>query len=156
MNGRSDPATYMVQQVAQAVENNNVKSRFKIALAWGSKTDLDGWLVCESLAKTGRGVQTTQKIGYSNPKTSCGHTKLDFDANASPGAASMNPVENFTMSDKTPSEYTFYVNNYSTREGNSKTGGASATIPFTVVVNLDGEVTTYEDTWDTRQRSDNP
>jgi hypothetical protein len=40
----SDPATYMVRQVAQAVENNNVKSRFKIALAWNSKTDLDAWV----------------------------------------------------------------------------------------------------------------
>jgi len=34
MNSRSDPGTYMVRQVAKAIEDHSVISKFKVSLAW--------------------------------------------------------------------------------------------------------------------------
>lgn len=140
MNTRTDPSTYMVQQVADQIEKHGVKSRFKIALAWNNKTDLDAWVTIEHTN------MKQEKIGYNNTASKDGFTKLDFDANA--GSPTSNPVENITLSDRKPGKYNFYVNNYHTR-GNEKE------IPFTVVINLDGEITTVEKEWDTVIRSDN-
>ena len=139
MNSRTDPCTYMVQQVADKVEKHGVTSRFKVALAWESTTDLDAWVV---IAGTG------DRIGYSNLVSRDGNTRLDFDANA--GNPTTQPVENFSLSDKGPGVYLFYVNNYCTR-GNPKDNS----IDFTVVVNLDGEVSTIKDSWDAFKRGEN-
>ena len=143
MNTRTDPSTYMVQQVADQIEKHGVKSRFKIALAWNNKTDLDAWVTIDHGDML---VNIQEIIGYNNTTSKDGFTKLDFDANA--GSPTSNPVENITLSDRKPGKYNFYVNNFHTR-GNEKE------IPFTVVINLDGEITTVEKVWDTAIRSDN-
>ena len=145
MNSRTDPCTYMVQQVADKVEKHGVTSRFKVALAWESTTDLDAWVVIAGANET---------IGYSNLVSRDGNTRLDFDANA--GNPTTKPVENFSLSDKRPGVYHFYVNNYCTR-GNprSQSNPNHMSIDFTVVVNLDGEISTINDSWDVIKRGEN-
>ena len=145
MNSRTDPCTYMVQQVAYKVEKHGVTSRFKVALAWESTTDLDAWVVIE---------ETNENVGYSNLVSRDGNTRLDFDANA--GNPTTQPVENFSLSDKKPGIYHFYVNNYHTR-GNpkSQSNPNHEAIDFTVVVNLDGEISTINDSWDVIKRGEN-
>ena len=129
----------MVQQVADKVERHGVTSRFKVALAWESTTDLDAWVVVE---------ETGEAVGYSNLASRDGNTRLDFDANAC--RPTKQPVENFSLGDKEPGSYSFYVNNYATR-GDPR----DKTIDFTVVVNLDGEVSTFADSWDVKKRGEN-
>ena len=143
MNSRTDPTTYMVQQVADKVERHGVTSRFKVALAWESTTD--AWVVIN---------ETGEALGYSNMVSRDRNTRLDFDANA--GNPTTRPVENFTLSDKSPGTYHFYVNNYHTR-GNpkSQSNPNHTSIDFTVVVNLDGEVSTIADSWDVVKRGEN-
>lgn len=125
MNSRSDPETYMVQQVSREIQRHSVKSRYKVSLAWSVRDDLDLWV------KTERG----EMIGYSHKKSRDGHTKLDFDANA--GNTSTSPVENITLSDQNPGKYKIYVNNYASRTPTDTS--------FTVVVNLDGYEQVFED-----------
>ena len=128
MNSRSDPATYMVQQISQAVEKHAVKSRYKVSLAWSTTDDLDLWV------RTSNG----ESIGFSNKMSKDRETRLDFDANA--GNPSTNPVENISLSDKKPGSYVIYVNNYSFRCGKHD-------IPFTVIVSMDGYDKSFTGVW---------
>ena len=127
MNSRSDPSTYMVQQISQAVEKHAIKSRYKVSLAWSTTDDLDLWV------HTDKG----ENIGFSNKQSRDCETRLDFDANA--GSASTSPVENITLSDKKPGSYVVYVNNYTFR--------AMRDIPFMVIVSVDGYDQTFTGTW---------
>jgi len=136
MNSRSDPGSYMVRQVASAIESHSVISKFKVSLAWENPSDLDLWV------RTGHG----ESIGYSNKKSRNGKVKLDFDANA--GATVKNPVENITLDETSPGIYKIFVNNFSSR-------GSATIIPFTLVVNLNGEITTFESEWDRAKMKDN-
>lgn len=136
MDKRTDPATYMVRQIAEALEKHNVSSRFTAALAWGSKADLDIWVYVHA---------TGTWISYKTKKGKNG-TCLDFDAQAgAPFVAK--PVENVTFSDTVPGKYSVYVNCYTPR-------GPHET-EFTVIVNLDGKMTSYEDKWDAGIRGSN-
>jgi len=131
MNSRSDPDSYMVMQVSRAIHQNAVTSRFNVSLAWQSTTDLDLWV------RTPYG----EKISHSNPKSKDEKTFLNFDANSSLDNATMNPVENITISDEICGTYDVYVNNFCTRN-------KEKLVPFTIVVSIDGELETYEGVWD--------
>ena len=139
MNSRTDPCTYMVQQVAEKVEKHGITSRFKVSLAWNTTTDLDAWIEI---------VGTNEWIGYSNLDSLDKNTRLDFDANASDPTTQ--PVENFSLSERRPGTYRLYVNNYYTR-GLSRDNY----IDFTVVINLDGEVNIIKDSWDVIKQGEN-
>ncbi len=132
MNARSDPSTYMVRQVAHEIQRHAVKSRFKVSLAWEDKSDLDLWVVARPRGR----IQST--IGYSNKRSTDGKICLDFDANA--GTATDKPVENITFSDTYPCTYEIYVNNYAIRTH-------TKTIPFTLVIDLDGDVESITGDW---------
>ena len=136
MNSRSDPGTYMVRQVAKAIEDHSVISKFKVSLAWENPSDLDLWV------RTGTG----ESIGFCNKRSRNGKVILDFDANA--GSISKNPVENITLDETRPGIYKVFVNNYNSR-------GKATIIPFTVVVNLDGEISTFESEWNRSKMADN-
>lgn len=127
MNSRSDPSTYMVQQISQAVQKHAIKSRYKVSLAWSTTDDLDLWV------RTSSG----ENIGFSNKQSRDRETRLDFDANA--GSPSENPVENITLSDKKPGSYTVFVNNYCFR--------GKRDIPFTVIVSIDGYDQSFTGVW---------
>lgn len=53
------------------------------------------------------------------------------------------------FSSQNPGKYTFKVNNY-------RTGDGEQGIPFTVIVNLAGDIQTFQDGWDCRVRGSNP
>jgi len=90
--------------------------------------------------------KSCESIGFSNKRSRNGKVKLDFDANA--GTIRKSPVENITLDETTPGIYKVFVNNYNSR------GGATI-IPFTLVVNLDGEISTFESEWNRSKMADN-
>lgn len=132
MNSRSDPESYMVMQVSRAVHTHSILARFTVSLAWQSMSDLDLWV------RTSKG----EKISHSSTKSKDGHTYINFDANAHEADSSMSPVESITLSDKYPDSYDIYVNNFQSRRGDK-------IIPFTIVVNIDGELETHDHVWKT-------
>merc|ERR1712232_1137003 len=137
MNERSDPNSYMVRQVAMRNNEHNVASPFTVSLSWSTRSDLDGHLKI---------LNTGEHIYYSNKKSrGLGETYLNFDANA--GTPTTEPVETFTLSSKTPGRYEFYVNNYCTR--------GERRVNFTVVENINGQITTHEGEWNGNCRNDN-
>lgn len=133
MNTRSDPQTYMVMQVAKEIERHAVSSKFKVSLAWNDLSDLDLWVTIKS---------TGEMIGYSNKKSRDRKTILDFDANA--GFATMNAVENMTLSEDKPDSYAVFVNNYSSRTKKSS-------IEYTLVIDMDGEIETLQGACDSKR-----
>lgn len=137
MNARSDPNSYMVQQIASKNLEKSVNAPFVVSLSWESRTDLDGHILTDS-----------EHIFYGNRRSKDGQVYLNFDANGG-GPPTKQPVETFTLSSQHPRKYTFAVNNYCTRDGDKA-------IPFTVLVNLAGETQTFRDGWDCRVRCDNP
>jgi len=136
MNSRSNPESYMVRQVAKAIEDKHVVAKFKVSLAWNDNTDLDLWV------KTDKG----EKIGFSNLTSIDRMTRLDFDANA--GSPTKEAVENITMNHTRPGVYEVYVNNYNSRTKNKA-------IPYTLITNLMGEIEVFEGSWDHQREGDN-
>ncbi len=136
MNSRSDPDTYMVQQVARALETHSIQSRFTVSLAWSSTSDLDLWI------KTPNG----EIINHVNRESKTCNTKLDFDANSQTEECMENPVENITLDWENFGKYDVYVNNFQSRNG-------EICIPFIVVVSLDGEREVFESSWATKKKS---
>lgn len=138
MNDRSDPSYYMVRAVARTNLKRSVVSPFIVSLAWKDRADLDAHIFTEN----------SEHIYYGNRHSCEGQTFLNFDAN---GAASPteDPVETISLSSIAPGKYSFLVNNYRNH------GGADA-VPFTVIVNLNGEISKYQDGWDCRIRGENP
>lgn len=137
MNERSDPNSYMVQQVAKRNMEKSVNAPFIVSLSWGSTSDLDGRI---------KMVHTRETISYRNKRSDDRQTYLNFDANA--GQPTKEPVETFTMSSESPGKYIFMVNNYCTRDNED-------IIPFTVILNLNGKIQVFEHSWDCRIRGDN-
>lgn len=130
MNSRSDPDTYMVQQVARALEQNSVRSRYTVSLAWSSASDLDLWV------KTPGG----EIVNHTNRESKTCGTRLDFDANAQDDDCMENPVENITLDHEKSGVYGVYVNNFRSRNGETH-------IPFMIIVTLDGEREIFENSW---------
>eukprot|EP00592_Proboscia_alata_P022708 CAMPEP_0194408294 /NCGR_PEP_ID=MMETSP0176-20130528/6219_1 /TAXON_ID=216777 /ORGANISM="Proboscia alata, Strain PI-D3" /LENGTH=772 /DNA_ID=CAMNT_0039208343 /DNA_START=45 /DNA_END=2366 /DNA_ORIENTATION=+ len=137
MNERTDPNSYMIQQVAKRNIEKSVNAPFIVSLSWGSASDLDGRI---------KMVHTGETISYHEMRSHDGQTYLNFDANAS--CPTKEPVETFTLSSKSPGKYIFMVNNYHTR-------GNEDIIPFAVILNLNGEIQVFEDSWDCRIRGNN-
>ena len=135
MNSRSDPDMYMVQQVARALEEHSVRSKFTVSLAWSSTSDLDLWV------KTPSG----EIVNHTNRESKTCGTKLDFDANAHQEDCMENPVENVTLDCDKSGTYGVYVNNFQARNGETH-------IPFTVVVNLDGDREIFESSWFSKKK----
>jgi hypothetical protein len=138
MNARSSPDTYLVKRVAAQNAACGVKSRFKVSLTWNSTTDMDLCVV------TDKG----EKINFEIPGSKHGDVRMDYDANRLGLTATSDAVENLTLSDQTPGWYKVYANCYALR-------GKDWVVPFSVVVELDGRTSVYNNSWCGHERNDN-
>ena len=133
------PATVSSAEVDRRLENNAVEQgKFvNVALAWADKADLD-LLVVEP-----NGVTISMYDDHVRKSASGG--SLDIDANACQGMSGCpyreDPIENISWNTKPPKgRYEVQVQLFSANElvQNRKT------IPYTVIVTIDGKKTSYE------------
>lgn len=136
MNSRSDPECYLVQQASKMLRKHNILSRFTVSLAWNGLTDLDIHV------KTPHG----EMVSHSKPEAKKCKTKLDFDANTQVQDSIMDPVENITLDPDEFGKYDVYVNNYRSH---------SDIVPFSIIVNIDGEIEHHQCKWEGRHNQSN-
>ena len=126
MDERSNPATYMVSQLATKLQQHNVTSKYGVGLLWNTKDDLDIRVICPD----------GSILYYGNKKNK--FAELDFDANAMCKKCEANPCENISFLQ--PGKFIIEVNNYQWHT-------AKCNIPFTIIIRGYDGIKEIEGVW---------
>jgi hypothetical protein len=126
MDERSNPATYMISQLANKLQEHNVENKFGVSVFWSTKDDLDMRVQCPD----------GSFVFYGNKQNK--FAKLDFDANAKCENCELVPCENISFLQ--PGKFIIMVNNF-------QWYSEKCNIPFTIIIRGHDGVKEIEGVW---------